>query len=330
MNFRKALVAAICLAATSYAPAEAYEFGSVGSLQKPGITLGGATAAAPPPGIYMFEQFFTYQAQLVGPGAPNINGKATSVHAASAGSGFVFVPGWNFLGATYNAVVVVPFTMADVGSPLNINPAGMHNTYIVPVELSWKLGDSGLFVKTGLGMYVPDGTTSGLNGLASVGNPWWTFQPELVVSYLKDGWNLSANLFYEMNTKNTITQYRSGDVFHAELTATKRFDNWTVGPVGYYVGQLTDDRSSAFYGNAINANRYDVWAAGLLVGYDFGPVALYVWALDEFSARASGGTAAPPGFDSASISKGYSAFAQLNFRLWAPESAPPKIPLFHK
>lgn len=326
------IVAGTAMTAALCAPAGAFEFGYPGWAQKPGLTLGGATAGAPPPGIYMFQQFLAYQSNIVGPGALNPNGSPTSVHVASSASGFVFAPGWNFLGATYNAVVVVPFIMADVGSPVNVNPVGMHNTYIVPVELSWKLGDSGFFVKAGLGMYVPNGTTSGVNGLASVGNPWWTFQPELLVSYLKDGWNLTANLFYEINTKNSITQYRSGDILHAEFTATKRFGNWTVGPVAYYAGQVTNDTSSAFYGNVINTNKYDLWSAGLLVGYDFGPVSLNVWGMNEFSARASGGTAAPPGFDSASITKGYSAFAQLNFRLWAPDAPPaaPKKPMFYK
>lgn len=94
--------------------------------------------------------------------------------------------------------------MADVGNPVNISPFGMHNTFIVPVELSWRLGDSGFLVKTGLGIYAPDGTISGANGLGNVGNPWWTFQPNLVVSYPKDGWNLTANFFQEM-TWSTVT-----------------------------------------------------------------------------------------------------------------------------
>lgn len=309
--------------------AEAYEFGSPGYAQKPGLALGGATAGTPPPGVYMFEQFFTYQAHLTGPGAPNVNGQQTSVSSLVNVTGFVFVPGWNFLGATYNAVLAVPLVKADVGSPSNLSYSGMHNTYIVPVELSWRLGNSGVFVKTGLGIYVPDGTTSGANGLGNVGSPWWTFQPELIVSYLKDGWNVTANLFYEINTKNTVTGYRSGDVLHAEFTATKRFDKWTLGPVAYYAGQVTNDTSSAFYGYAVNAQRYELWSAGLLVGYDFGPLSLNVWAMNEFSARASGGTAAPPGFDSASITKGYTVVGQLNFRLWGPEtSAAPRKPTF--
>lgn len=330
MSRRAISLVAAGAAITLVQPAAAYEFGYSGWAQKPGITLGGGTAGAPPPGLYSFNQVFTYQSEIVGPGAPNVGGRPTPVHAAVEASGLLWVPGWTFLGATYDAVIVQPWIMADVGSPVSINPVGMHNTYIVPAELSWKLGDSGFFIKTGLGIYVPDGTMSGVNGLASVGNPWWTFQPEFVVSYLKDGWNLTANVFEEINTASTRTGYRSGDVLHAEFTATKTIGNWTLGPVAYYAGQVTNDKSSAFYGGAINTNRYALWAAGGLVGYNFGPVQLNVWATHEFSATASGGTAGPPGIDTASITKGYSVFANLSFRLWGPDQPPPKRPFITK
>ncbi len=326
----RAGLAAVAVGA-AFTNANAFEAGYPGWAQKPGLTIG-ASAGLPPPGIYSFNQVFTYQSNLTGPGTALINptGNKTGVQAAAAATGFLFVPGWEFLGGTYSAVVVQPVVMDSIGSPISLQGAGMHNTYIVPAELSWKLGDSGFFAKAGLGMYVPDGTTTGVNGLGNVGNPWWTFQPEFVFSYLKDGWNLTANIFEEFNTANTITGYRSGDVLHTEFTAAKTIGKWTVGGVGYYVGQVSDDRSSAFYGGAINVNRYDIWAVGALVGYDFGPAALNVWAFDEVSARASGGTPAA-GVDSAMITKGVSVFANLSFRLWAPDAASsPTLPKFHK
>jgi hypothetical protein len=60
--------------------------------------------------------------------------------------------------------------MYAAGSPLNAE-AGMMRAFIVPVELSWKLGDSGFYVKSSLGMYVPDGTVTGVNGLGNLGPP---------------------------------------------------------------------------------------------------------------------------------------------------------------
>jgi hypothetical protein len=55
--------------------------------------------------------------------------------------------------------------MFAAGNPVNTEASGMINTFIAPVELSWKLGDSGFFVKSGLGMYVPDGTVTGISAM---------------------------------------------------------------------------------------------------------------------------------------------------------------------
>ncbi|MGC2775800.1 MAG: transporter [Bradyrhizobium sp.] len=311
-GFRETLLG-IAAAAAASLPAAAYEFGSPGLEQKPGIVLGGSSAGAPPAGIYMFQQFFTYQAKITGSGAPPGD---TPVRLNSSSTGLLFVPGWTFLGANYDAVIVQPVSSLGIGAPINSNYFGLHNTLIIPAELSWKLGDSGLFLKSGLGIYAPDGSISGPAGLSGAGHPWWTFIPSLYVSYLKDGWNLTTGVFLEMNTKNTVTGYQSGDILHAEFVATKRIGKWTVGPVGYYYGQVTDDKSSAFYRNAINVNRYNVWAAGGLVGYDFGPVAVNVWALKDAHADSSGSL---PVAGRTSITTGFSVFAGMSFRIWSPD-----------
>jgi hypothetical protein len=320
IDLKKMCFAAAALAAvTSLGPANAYESGSPGTQVPVGIAIGNTTAAAPGPGIYMFDQFWTYHAKIVGPGAPNVGGAATAVNVNAATPGFIFVPGWTFLGATYDAVLVQPFASADTGSPVNTMKTGVHNTFVVPVELSWKLGQSGFFVKTGLGIGVPDGTISGVNGLGNVGNPWWTFRPEFIVSYLNEGWNLTAAFYYETNTRNTVTKYRSGDVLDSEFAVTKQFGKWTLGVLGYYVAQVGDDSSSASYGNAISANRFHEGAIGGLVGYNFGPVQLNVFGFREVSAGASGGSPTPFVTDRAAVTQGYKLFANVSYRLWAPD-----------
>lgn len=325
MAKRKIAGLAIALAAgaaMSVTSVQAYEFGGPAQAVQPGVNLGNNSAAAPPPGIYMIDQFISYQSRLVGPGAPNVNNSATTVDANIITGVLLFVPGWTFLGASYDAVLVQPYGVGAAGAPIGQPKAGLHNTYIIPAELSWKLGDSGFYVKAGLGVSIPDGTIQGATGLNSIGNPWWSFVPQLSFSYLKDGWNLTLISQYETNTRNTITNYKSGDVLDVAFIATKAIGKWTLGPVGYYVGQVTNDTSSAFYHNAINVNRYNVWAAGGLVGYNFGPAQLNVWMVDEFSANASG----PAG----SVTQGVKFFASLNYRIWAPdEPVTPKRPQFY-
>jgi hypothetical protein len=331
----KALLAAAGLAAFAFSPANAYEGGYPGWANKPGALIG-ASAGVPPPGIYMFDQVFTYQTNLTGP-ITNAIGTHTGVQAAVDVQGFLFVPGWTFLGGTYDAVIAQPFIMASIGGPLNLNPAfpsqvsGAHNTLIIN-ELSWKLGTSGFVVKTGLTIDAPDGTVQGPAGLSNVGNPWWTFQPELAISYLKDGWNLTAFLYEEFNTKNSIDGYTTGDIFHGDFTITKTIGKWTFGPVAYYVGQVSNDSCPALTctvagGTAGNAQRYNLFAVGGLVEYNFGPASLSVWATQEVLANAKN-SAVPAAVDVSTITQGATVFATLSYRLWAPEA--PAAPMIHK
>ncbi len=84
----------------------------------------------------------------------------------------------------------------------------------------------------------------------------------MIGSYLKDGWNLTTALYEEFHTRNTISQYTSGDIFHADFTATKKIGKWTFGPVAYYYGQVSNDSCSAtcLYttGTLRNAQRFNV------------------------------------------------------------------------
>jgi hypothetical protein len=156
----------------------------------------------------------------------------------------------------------------------------------------------------------------------------------VIVSYLKDGWNLSAAIYEEINTRSTVSQY-SGNVLHADFTAAKTIGKWTFGPVAYYEGQASNDSCSigCAYptGTLLNGQRFDVWAVGGLIGYNFGPAALSVWATQEVSARASNpAAAAATGADFSLVPEGTTVFATLSYRLWAPEeaAAPPIYPKY--
>lgn len=335
----KTILAIAGLTAFAASSASAYE-GGVQWQQKPGIFIG-SSAGLPPPGIYMFDQVFTYQSNYAGPGVNTALRGNTRVGVQGAVDvvGFLFVPGWTFLGAQYSAVIAPSFEMASFGQPINAQASGVHNTYFVPVELSWMLGTSGFAVKAGLGIFAPTGTIQGLNGLGNVGSAYWTYQPELVVSYLKDGWNLSAAFYEEFNTANSRDKYTQGDIFHADFTATKTIGKWTFGPVGYYVAQVSDDKCPIItcagtalhpFGTLTNAQRFQLAAVGGLVGYNFGPANLSVWATQEVYGKASNPAGlAALGQDLSLTTRGMTVFGTLSYRLWAPEE-PAKPALFHK
>jgi hypothetical protein len=309
----RVLFGAAALTTFGIGQASAYEPGESWA-QKPGATLG-AAAEAPPPGLYMIDQAFTYQSTLVGPGS----GNQPAVHANVGIVGLLFAPGWSFLGATYTAVVVQPFV--DLGVAGSTVVAGVHNTFVSPVQLTWKLGDFG--ITTDLGIYVPDGSVSGPTGVGNVGVPYWTFQPEFRIGYYHDGWAFTSDTYVEINTQNTMDSYTTGDILHEELTFTKTFGKWTVGPVAYYVGQVTNDKNpNGAYGllPGQTFGKFNIWAVGGLVTYNFGPASLTVWAADEVSATTSGGTFPATN----TITKGWTAFATLSYQIWSP-GAPAKL-----
>jgi hypothetical protein len=340
-NSRNLLAVAGIVTAYAFAPAYAYEAGYPGWQAKPGVLIG-SSAGMPPPGIYMFNQVLTYDANLTGPGT-SVIGRKNGVQASADAQGFLFVPGWTFLGATYDAVIAQPFLQASIGDPLAKTPgfgdqfSGLHNTIIIPGELSWKLGTSGFVTKVGLVVGVPDGTIQGPTGLANQGNPWWTFTPELFVSYLKDGWNLTTAFQYEMSTANSIDHYRTGDIFHADFTVTRTFGKWTLGPVGYYVAQVSNDSCpasciAAGQSTAGSAQRFQIWGAGGLVEYNFGPASFSVWATQELSSKASNPAVVAANGAAADISlipKGMTVLGTLSYRIWAPEE-PTKPAMYHK
>jgi hypothetical protein len=329
---RMAVLAGVLAISATATTANAFEAGYPGYEQMPGFFLG-VTAAPAAPGWYGVDRVTTYQAQLVGPGAPvNANGaNNTRVKVDSVSQTILWASGWNFLGGAYEAAAIVPLSSANIGAPLNADRVGVHNALFVN-QLAWKLGDSGFFLKTALLTWAPTGSQEGPSGLGSVGNPWWTFQPAVLLSYLKDGWGVTINVSDEIHTANAITNYRSGEDLHVDFTWTKAFGKWSVGPVAYYAGQITSDRSSAFYRGAINVNRYDIGAVGGIVGYNFGSVSLNVWALDAFSSTASGGTPGRGLADTATFTKGVSVFAALSYPLGGQDTpaSPTAVPRFHK
>ncbi|MGY0782061.1 transporter [Azospirillum argentinense] len=56
---------------------------------------------------------------------------------------------------------------------------------------------------------------------------YWAVEPTLGVSWLHDGWNVSAALHYDINFKNTASEYTSGNILVGDYTVTKTIGKWT-------------------------------------------------------------------------------------------------------
>jgi hypothetical protein len=96
-------------------------------------------------------------------------------------------------------------------------------------------------------------------------------------------------------------------------------DVWT--PIAYYYGQVTSVGCLYRTGTLANPQRFNIWAVGGLVGYDFGPAQLSVWATQEVSAKAFNPAAvAATGADLSLVPQGMTVLATLSYRLWGPEN----------
>ena len=160
--------------------------------------------------------------------------------------------------------------------------------------------------------------------MSNIGTPWTSFQPTFTVSYLGNGWDLTGRVWGEINTENYLTGYRSGDVVHAEVTATKQFGNFKFGPIANFAGQVSNDKSSAYYNYLVQNNRSNVVAVGAMGGYDFGPAKLEIWAFHDVVSNSSDGTIAI-GANAPTAPCLTAVLGRLSFRLWGPDAKPAPI-----
>jgi hypothetical protein len=253
---------------------------------QPGVTTGAPNGALPPPGLYG-----AIDNVIVNGGAHDGSGNNLPVNTAAE----VFIPTvlWvpNFqLGGGQVAVALTqPYVISTFGGAVNSIANGLFNT-IPSANISWNL-QNGFFVSTGVALYLPDGYISNhvvagtggqrINGPANIANNFTTFEPGVAVSYLKDGWNFSGNFVVDFNTINPTTNYQSGDLFTADLTATRTFGKFTAGMVGTYQKQISADSGSGLALNNLENGRLandtfflEYAAVGPVIAYEFGPVAI--------------------------------------------------------
>ena len=296
-----------------------------------GVTIGDPLGAAPPPGLY-FENVTMFAPSAKGHGQV----AAFKVNAPADIPILLWSTGWNFLGGSVLMAISQPYYNVNAFSSTAGGPPftgathfpAVHNTWVNPITLSWNLGN-GWFASAGFSFYAPDGSRYNNSP-----NPdYWTFEPHAAISYLGGGWNLSANFFYNINASSAGHSgafagtpiaffgqgYRSGDQGYLDVTATKKFGKWEIGPVAYFKWQTTADRPGGGFSCAAMAaltasqatcgNATDI-AVGALIGYDFGPVALKFYVTDSVYTRDDFG--------------GVLVWTKLAFRIWGPDEAVPE------
>jgi len=279
LKMKKILGAAVLAAgvAMSTLPATASELWDP---QLRGVNEGLPAGALPPPGVYGVLN--TYWASYKW---RNTTGAAESGKDLSA---LVVVPvvlwstGYKILGADYAVAAALPFDYTSAGANLAGSTGGgnwgLYNALIVPGQLAWTFGD--FHVKAGLSVYLDTASSTvadlvkgkNLRGGLPSGNGYTTIQPDLGFSWLKDGWNVSADLHFAVpidSTKAPGYDYESGSQFSADYTVAKTFDKWTFGLGAHHQQQVEEDvLNGVKQKDSENIN----FGLGPIVGYQFGGV----------------------------------------------------------
>lgn len=273
------------------APALAREPGA-GNAYSQGSSLGLPTGINPPEGVWFEDTSSIYTAQATDTAGSAKDG--TKLTAISTAPRILWTTPWKILGATEMAFVVMPIVNLDISNiPGHAGVTGhslaFANPEIAPLNLSWNLGMPGLFGSTTFGFYPPIGRYS-TSATVNVGNHFWTFQPEVALSYVSAQWLLSAHVMYDINTENTATDYTSGDQIFVDLTALHNFGKWSLGPVAYYTKQVTADTNSGTYYGADRPlfGEPGAFAPGFLVSYKLSKASVTGYVTHDVIASQSG------------------------------------------
>lgn len=255
------LIAVALLLGLSVGPAAATEMGG-------GAYPSGAedfmAGAVPPPGFYFIDYLTHYRADKLtmgGQAVPNFDLKATANVFR-----FIYVTKQQVLGGFWGMHAFLPIVNLDVtaGNRSQSN-TGIGDIIIDPFILSWH--SKNWHAVTALDIYLPTGAYDA-NDLANIGRNYWTFEPIVGFTYVSDsGFDVSAKIMYDFNTKNNDTHYQSGQEFHFDYTVAKKFDNLSVGVGGYYYKQTTDDKVNGV--KVADGLKGQVFAIGPQVKYDY-------------------------------------------------------------
>lgn len=271
-----------------------YAAEGIGPLQ-PGATTGNAAGMLPPPGLYFsgdadFETGYVKNGS--GDTAKTPGGQKIKASNWAQVASLLWVPGWEVFGANYAMAIAQPYkfqrTRIEGNGGHSITTSdGMVNTTLMPLMLSWDLGE-GFHLGSGLAIILPNGkfdyslnTETGMNTKASttIGNHYWTFEPNIALTYLYQDWAFTMNNIFDINTTNHTTQYSSGNTYYLDLTAAKHIGNFTVGVIGNYIQQVSNDKINGRSVDAVDGfysagNKVQHVSAGPLLGYNFGAFSL--------------------------------------------------------
>jgi hypothetical protein len=234
----------------------------------PGSATNFTTAVAPAPGFLFVNQMLFYSGKAdtaVLKGSVHVDLKAQALYNYIGGLYTFKQP---VLGSRLQIGAVVPVGHADVQAHIGHLGFADNRTDIgdtaFTAALYWKKGD--VHYKLIETVYAPTGGYQ-QGRLANVGRNYWGFDTSLAVTWLdpKKGRELTITPGILFNTRNTATDYKSGNEFHVDLALNQYLSHhFAVGLHGYYYRQVTGDSGSgaklgAFTGRSLGIGPAVLW-----------------------------------------------------------------------
>ena len=241
-----------------------------GSYTQPGSTIGPPVGAPIPPGVY-FSDWIT-QGSRTSP---------SRLHLGDEIPVLLWSTPWTIVGARLQFTVapVIPVWYGEHG----ISSSGLYDPFVA-ASLAWDLGH-------GFGFYYMLGYYTAVQGTISSSSN--SVNQRFGLSYTANGWNLTTNNILGI-VDHPLTNYPHGspcptfpakgcntNFYNNDITATKRFGDWDLGPVAYY----SMDLNSPIRGY----QKQSQFAVGFLVGYHLGPAVLQTYLTRDVYQKNYGG-----------------------------------------
>lgn len=183
---------------------------------------------------------------------------------------------WTIAGGRLGFDAAAPVAQVSIDNPVGLNKAGWANP-LVEASLKWDLGNH-FYFGVHEGVHLP--VTGPLEQIG-VGYNFASFMQVASLSFLDDGWSLTGTVIYGTGRNGTTPGSFLPSWLNYELTATKTFGKWEIGPIAFG----STDLSSPYSGYA----RQSQFALGGLLGYNFGPVNLQLKLTTDLAERNYGG-----------------------------------------
>ncbi|MGY2048325.1 transporter [Methylobacterium sp. JK268] len=258
------------------------------SVTQPGEQVGLAGGYPLPEGVYAINTF-DY-------------GRADRANAPGIGVNIpilVWSTPWTILGAKIEPLIAVPSVFVNPNNPAPIpnNDLSVFYNPIIGSVFAWDLG-RGFGVSYLLGAYINVGDRGSL-GIGPAGTPLipqiasTTLRQTWTASFVGDGsYNITAALTYGLTLDpharfggavgTALGPQAQSDSLNLDLTATKKFGKFEIGPVAYASTDLPVRRTDPLYRNY---QRVGQVAVGGLVGYNFDRFVVQAYVTRDVVAR---------------------------------------------